>query len=143
MHATITPYLFFHGRCLEALDFYRDGLGAEIGPVMLFSQSPEPIPEGFLEPGFENKVMHGSFSIEGARVHVADGDSSDGDFSGFRLTLTPSSAEKGSGYFDALAQGGTVEMPLGPTFFSPLFGMVTDKFGVGWMILVQEPSEPG
>jgi len=134
--AVITPYLFFGGRCQEALDYYSDALGAEIGETMLFSQSPVPISEGFLEPGFESKVMHGSFKLAGAEVFVSDGYKSGGSFDGFVLTLTLKSSEVATRLFNALAEDGSVQMPLTPTFYSPLFGMVTDRFGLGWMIML-------
>lgn len=135
--AAITPYLFFGGRCQEALDYYRDALGAEIGETLLFSQSPVPIPDGFLEPGFESKVMHGSFKLAGAEVFVADGRECGGSFQGIVLTLTLHSSDEAARLFNALSEEGSVDMPLGPTFYSPLFGMVTDRFGLGWMIMLR------
>lgn len=137
---TITPYLFFGGACQEALEFYRDALGAEIGPILLFSQSPAPVPEGFLPPGFDEKVMHASFKVNGAEVFASDGHTLGSNFSGFRLCFTYASKEESEAAFAALAAEGTVDMPLGPSFFSPLFGMVTDKFGVEWMVITQSQA---
>lgn len=139
--ATITPYLFFGGRCQEALDFYRDALGAEVGPVMLFNQNPTPIPEGFLPPGFSEKVMHSSFKVKGAEVFASDGHTPGTNFSGFQLALTFATKAEAEAAFAALAQEGSVEMPLAPSFFSPLFGMVSDKFEVVWMVMVKAPAE--
>jgi PhnB protein len=136
----ITPYLFFSGRCDEALEFYRTKLGAEIEMVMRFNQSPEPTPAGMLQPGFENKVMHASFRIGDARLMASDGCDDKSRFDGFRLALTVAAEVEARRCFDGLADGGRVDMPLTPTFWSPCYGMVTDRFNVGWMVMV--PGEP-
>lgn len=136
----IQPYLFFGGRCQEALDFYRAALGAEVEMVLLHKDSPEPPPSGLLAPGFENKVMHASFRIAGNTLMASDGCGESVPFSGFSLSLsvaTPAEAERA---FTALADGGEVRMPLTRTFWSPCFGMLTDRFGIGWMVNV--PGDP-
>ena len=135
----ITPYLFFSGRCEEALNFYRDKLGAQIEMSMRFNESPDPTPPGMLSPGFENKIMHSSFTIGGARIMGSDGCDESSKFDGFRLALTVPSEAEAHKAFDALADGGTVQMPLTQTFWSPCYGMVTDKFNVGWMVMVPGP----
>jgi PhnB protein len=134
--ATITPYLMLGGRCQEALDFYRDALGAELEFKMLYSESPHPAPPGMLQEGFENKIMHASFRIRGALLMASDGrdDKSVGD--GVHLVLSLPTEADVQRACDALAQGGTVEMPPTETFWSPCFGMVTDRFKIGWMISV-------
>jgi PhnB protein len=135
----ITPYLTFGGRCEEALAFYREALGAEVEMLMRFDESPEPTPPGMLQPGFEKKVMHASFSVRGVRLMASDGCDDKSKFDGFRLALSvPTEADAGKA-FAALAAGGTVQMPLTKTFWSPCFGMVTDKFGLGWMVSVPGP----
>lgn len=136
----ITPYLFFGGRCDEALAFYRTALGAEVEAVMRFSESPDPVPPGMLQPGFESKVMHAAFRVRGVPLMASDGCTEQAvNFDGFRLALAvPTEADAGR-VFDALADGGTVQMPLGKTFWSPCYGMVTDRFGVGWMVTVPGP----
>lgn len=131
----ITPYLFFAGRCQEALDFYRKALGAQIDSVMLFKDSPDPPPPGVLQPGFENKVMHSSFRIGACTIMASDGCDDSTKFDGFRLSLSVSNGSDADRAFKALADGGKVDMPLGQTFWSPRFGMVTDQFGIGWMII--------
>jgi len=138
----LTPYLIFGGRCEEALAFYRDAVGAEVEMVMRFDQSPEPMPPGSLPPGFEQKVMHASASIGGARLMASDGcyDRA-GKYDGFQLALQVPTAAAARKAFDGLADGGTVQMPLTPTFWSPCFGMVADKFGVTWMVMV--PGQAG
>lgn len=103
--------------------------------MLLHNQSPQPPPPGLLQPGFENKVMHAQLRIGGALVMCSDGHSEQSRFDGFRLSLTVSSEAEAQRKFAALADGGAVQMPLGRTFWSPCFGMLTDRFGLGWMIL--------
>lgn len=134
----ITPYLFFSGRCQEALEFYQASLDARIESVTLFSQSPEPTPEGMLSEGFENKVMHAAFRVGEALVYAGDGTQPGQSLSGFSLVLTLSTEAEAEQAFGALAEGGQVTMPLTKTFWSPCFGMVTDRFGVDWMVSVPE-----
>jgi PhnB protein len=138
---TITPYLFFSGRCEEALAFYTKALGAEVEMKMLFSDSPTPPPPGMLQPGFEDKVMHASVSVGGALLQASDGCDDRSRFDGFRLALRVSTESEAHRAFDALAEGGSVQMPLCKTFWSPCYGMVTDRFNVGWMVMV--PGEQG
>jgi PhnB protein len=140
IHQT-NAYLFFGGRCQEALDFYRDAVGAKVGRLMRFDQSPDPVPAGMLAPGFEGKVMHSEFTIGDTTVLASDGCSEgDGGFHGFSLALSVPDAAAAHRAFDALAQGGVVGMPLAKTFWSPLYGMVKDRFGLQWMVMV--PGEP-
>jgi PhnB protein len=132
----VEPYLFFGGRCEEALEFYRKALGAQIGMTMRYKDSPEPPPPGMLPTGFENKVMHASFRIGTTTVMASDGCSEGGSFSGFSLALAVPTEAEAERAFAALADGGKVQMPLTKTFWSPRFGMLTDRFGIGWMINV-------
>ena len=132
----IEPYLFFGGRCEEALEFYRTALGAKIDMKMKFSENPQPMPPGSIPPGFENKIMHASFRIGGSRLMASDGNEEGAKFEGFSLSLAlPSEAEVDHA-FAALANGGKVGMPLSKTFWSEKFGMLTDRFGVDWMVSV-------
>lgn len=136
----IDPYLFFNGRCEEAIEFYRVAVGAELLFLMRQSESPEPPPPGTLPPGSENMVMHATLRVGGAVVMVSDGMCAGGpEFKGFSLSLDCADAAEAQRVFDGLAVGGEVVMPLGKTFWAPLFGMVTDKFGVGWMVGVAAP----
>jgi len=133
----VQPYLFFNGRCEEALEFYKKALGAEVVMTMRYKESPEPPPPGMVPPGFENKIMHTSFRVGQTVVMASDGCSTDAvKFEGFSLSLALSTPEEVDRIFNALAEGGQVTMPAGKTFWSPRFGMVTDKFGIGWMISV-------
>lgn len=134
---TIQPYIFFGGRCDEALAFYKKALGAKIDMIMRYKESPTPASPGMLAPGWEEKVMHASFRIGGAIVMASDGCSAeDGESSGFKLALNVPTEAEATRAFAGLADGGTVEMPLTKTFWSPQFGMVTDRFGIAWMVSV-------
>ena len=136
----ITPYLTFGGRCEEALAFYRDALGAEVEMLMRFDQSPEAPPPGMLQPGFEKKVMHASFRVRGVLLMASDGCDDRSKFDGFRLNLQVPTEADARRAFEGLAAGGTVQMPLTKTFWAPLYGMVTDRFGIGWMVMVPGPT---
>jgi PhnB protein len=141
MSATpIQSYLMFGGRCQEALDFYSKALGAQVDMLMLFKDSPDPVPPGMLAPGFENKVMHCSLRIGGNTIMASDGCSEASAFSGFSLSYSVQTEADANRIFNALSDGGQVQMPLGKTFWSPRFGMLTDRFGIGWMIMM--PGEP-
>jgi PhnB protein len=135
----ITPYLFFAGRCDEAIAFYRAALGAEVEMLMRYNESPDPVPPGMLPPGFETKVMHATVRIAGIPLMMADGNTDKGSFDGFHLSLALASEAEASKAFHALAEGGSVQMPLGKTFWSPCFGMVTDRFGLCWMVTLAAP----
>jgi PhnB protein len=137
----VEPYLFFEGRCEEAVEFYRKALGAEVVMLMRYKDSPEPPPPGMLPPGSENKVMHASLRIGDATVMASDGRAQgQPSFQGFSLSITVPDEARADKLFSALADGGKVQMPLAKTFWSPRFGMVADRFGVGWMINVQPRS---
>jgi PhnB protein len=132
----VQSYLFFGGRCEEALEFYRTAVGAQIGMMMRFKDSPEPVPADKLQPGFENKVMHASFRIGETELMASDGCGEGSSFSGFSLSLTVATEAEADRAFNALAQGGKVNMPMAKTFWSPRYGMLTDRFGIDWMVMV-------
>jgi PhnB protein len=130
----VQPYLFFDGRCEEAIAFYRKAIGAELEMLMHFKDSPEP---SMCAPGAADKVMHASFRVGDTTVMASDGRCEGRpNFQGFSLSLTAPTEADADRLFAALADGGQVQMPLAKTFFSPRFGMVADHFGVSWMILV-------
>jgi PhnB protein len=134
---TIQPYLFFSGNCDEAVEFYRKALGAEVEMIMRFKDSPEPPPPGMTPPGWENKVMHTSFRVGQTTVMASDGCGPEPKgFQGFSLSLSVATEAEAERYFNALTAGGKVTMPLNKTFWSPRFGMLEDKFGIGWMVSV-------
>ncbi|MGF1593916.1 MAG: VOC family protein [Kiloniellaceae bacterium] len=134
----LQPYLFFDGRAEEAAGFYTRVLGAEVEMLMRFKESPEPPQPGMLPPGSDDKVMHMSLRIGDTRVMMSDGHcQGQPAFKGFSLTLTLAGTAEVDRVFAALAEGGEVQMPLAETFFSPRFGMVADRFGVSWMVIVE------
>jgi len=132
----IQPYLFFGGRCEEALAFYATTLGAKVEMTMRYHEAPDPPPPGMLPEGYENKIMHSSFRIGENVIMASDGCGGDAAFGGFSLSISHATRDEARRAFDALSDGGTVTMPLAQTFWSPLFGMLTDRFGLGWMITV-------
>jgi len=134
----IEPYLFFNGSCEEAVEFYRKALGAEVEMMMRYKESPEPPKPGMVPPGFENKIMHTSFRVGGTTLMASDGCSTEKpNFQGFSLALSVANEAEADRVFAALSKGGQVRMPLAKTFWSPRFGMVQDRFGLGWMVSVR------
>jgi PhnB protein len=136
----VQSYLFFDGRCEEAVEFYRKTLGAEVKMLMRYKDSPQPHPPGMVRPGYENKVMHATFRIGESEVMAADDCQGHPAFQGFSLSVRVDNEGQAKRVFSALAEGGQVKMPLTKTFFSPSFGMLTDRFGVGWMVIVQQSN---
>jgi len=131
----VQPYLFFDGRCEEAVEFYKAKLGAKVEMLMRFKENPEPAAN---PPGAGEKVMHCSFRIGDTQVMASDGNSEGKpSFQGFSLALTARDEPEAKRLFAALGDGGKVQMPMAKTFFSPAFGMVADRFGVSWMVLVE------
>lgn len=138
----IQPYLFFDGRCEEALDFYKTALDAEIVTKMRFKDAPAPVdgacdgPPGPPPPA--DKIMHASFRVGKTDIMASDGMAQGKpDFKGISLALTAPDVASADRYFTALADGGQVQMPQSKTFFSPRFGMVADRFGVTWMVMAE------
>jgi PhnB protein len=133
----VQAYLNFDGRCDEAIDLYTKVLGAKVEMLMRYKESPEPPPPGSMAPGSENKVMHSSFRIGDSVVMASDGHcTGKTSFSGVSLSLTPANETEASRIFAGLSEGGKVTMPLTKTFFSPSFGMLEDRFGLTWMVMV-------
>ena len=134
----VEPYLFLEGRTEEALAFYTRALGAKVEISMRYSDSPSPVPQQMLPPGGAGKIMHSSFTVGDSRIMASDGHvEGEANFTSFSLSITVETEAQARRMFDALAaEGGQVRSPLQKTFFSPCFGMVQDKFSVGWMLLV-------
>ena len=133
----VQPYLFFGGRCEEALEFYRAALGAEVLMLMRYKESPEPTPG--LPAGFEDKIMHAYFRVGRTELMASDGmHHGDPEFDGFSLSVAVRDEGEAERVFAALSDGGKLEMPLAPTFWSPKFGMVEDRFGLSWMVSVMQ-----
>jgi PhnB protein len=138
----IQPYLFFGGRCEEALNFYRTALGAELQMLARFKDSPEPQPG--LPDCFDDKVMHASLRIGKTMLMASDGRCEGPvNFDGFSLSVTVPDEAEAERLFGALSEGGLVSMPLEKTFWAPKFGMLQDRFGVSWMISVEHKVQSG
>ena len=133
---SVQPYLFFDGKCDEALTFYKSAVGAEPKMLMRFKEAPD---QSMVSPGSADKVMHAQVQIGDTTVLMSDGRcTGKTDFKGFALTISSKSENEADKTFDALAAGGQVTMPMSKTFFSQRFGMLTDKFGVQWMVIVPQ-----
>jgi PhnB protein len=135
----VQPYIFFDGRCEEALAFYRNALNAEIVMMMRFKENPEPQPSSCTSENGE-KILHAAFKIGQTDLMASDGYAKGKpEFKGITLSLSPASEAEARKLFGSLSEGGEVQMPLGKTFYSPCFGMLTDRFGVSWMVVVPGP----
>ncbi|MBU9320622.1 MULTISPECIES: VOC family protein [Burkholderia] len=139
----VQAYLFFGGRCDEAIAFYRDAIGAEVQMLMRHKDAP-PNPGQPLDPALADKVMHASLRIGESQLMCSDGDCRPGapqqTHDGYSLSLNPATLDEGRRIFEALASGGSVAMPFGPTFWALGFGMLRDRFGVHWMVNVEDPA---
>ncbi|MGU3493749.1 VOC family protein [Xanthobacteraceae bacterium A53D] len=132
----VNPYLMFNGRTEEALGFYKNALGAEVGMLMRFKDAPEPPPPGMIPADWDDKVMHCAFTIGKATLMASDGCQSTSEaFSGISLSLAVDTAEEAEAKFAALSEGGQVTMPMSETFFAKRFGTLNDRFGVSWMVV--------
>lgn len=139
----VHTYIFFAGNAEEALDYYCEHLGAKLIMMMRLSDSPDPLPEGAIPPGFENKVMHAEMQLGNATIYVSDGCDDAASRGGFSQALTVATKDVARYAFDVLATGGEVTMPLEETFWAPLYGQVKDKFGLEWMVMVEQNTQEG
>ena len=138
----VQPYLLFGGRCEEALNFYRTALGAEVQMLMRFKESPEP--QRDMPDCFDEKIMHASVRIGQTTIMASDGRcEGEANFEGFSLSVTVPDEAEAERVFGALSQEGLVVMPLAKTFWAPKFGMLQDRFGVGWMVSVEHKPQAG
>jgi PhnB protein len=134
----VQPYLFFDGKCEEALEFYKSAIGAKVDMMMRFSEAPEKPPEGAMPAGSEKKIMHASFTVGDTQIMASDGHcAGKPSFQGFGLALNAANDAEADKLFDAVGKGGQVQQPLTKTFFASRFGMVTDRFGVMWMVIAE------
>ncbi|MBA3386156.1 MAG: VOC family protein [Verrucomicrobiota bacterium] len=138
----VQPYLFFGGQCEEALEFYRKALHAEVQMLMRYKESPDPNPA--MPSCFDDKVMHASVRIGATTLMASDGMcNGKPTFEGFSLSIVVADEAEADRVFAALAEGGLVTMPLEKTFWAEKFGMLQDRFGVGWMVSVMHKPEAG
>jgi len=135
---TVQPYLFFDGKCEEALEFYKSAIGAEVEMLMRFSENPDKPDPSNMPPNSENKVMHAAFKVGDTQILASDGHcNGKPSFQGFGLTLGAKSDAEAETLFGAVGKGGQVLQPLTKTFFASKFGMVTDRFGIMWMVIAE------
>ena len=132
----LQPYLYFGGRCEEAIEFYKKTIGASVENLMHFNESPQPCPEGAIPKDWGHKVMHATLRFGDSMMMASDGCETMPKFGGFAISLTVANDLEAKRVFSALGDGGKICMPLGKTFFASSFGMVTDRFGVPWMVVV-------
>jgi PhnB protein len=130
----VEPYLFFGGRCEEALAYYQQAVGAEVVMLMKYKDNPSPDAAASIPMGFEDKIMHATFRIGESILMASDGCDDSIPFQGFRLSLACGTREEAERAFAELAHGGIIQLPLTATFWSPCFGMLKDRFGVDWMV---------
>jgi PhnB protein len=136
----VQPYLNYDGRCEEAINFYTKAIGAEVQMIMRYKEAPDSPPPGMVAPGSAEKIMHSSFRIGDSIVNASDGYcGGKANFHGVSLTINVKDEAEADRVFNALSEGGKVNMPIGKTFFSPRFGMLEDRFGLGWMVIVPQP----
>jgi PhnB protein len=130
----VQPYLFFDGRCEEAIEFYKKTLGAKVEMLMRFKEAPD---QSMISPGSGEKVMHAAIKIGDSTLFVSDGrNTGKPQFEGFSLTVYAKDEAEADKLFGVLGDGGQVRMPMDKTFFAKRFGVLADKFGVSWMVLV-------
>lgn len=128
----LDSYLFFNGNCAEAMRFYERTLGGKLEAMLTYGESPDP---EACPPGDRNRIMHASLLVDGRRLMASDTPGEDAKpMQGFALALNYAAADEARRAFDALSQGGSVLMPMGPTFWVESFGMLTDRFGTQWMV---------
>src|SRR3569832_1454200 len=128
----LDSYIFFDGTCAAAMRFYERVTGGKLTAMLKYSESPDP---KTCPPGSDDRIMHASLVIDGRNLMASDSPAGQHKpMQGFSLALYYDNPEEGKRKFDMLADGGSVVMPFGPTFWAKGFGMVTDKFGTPWMV---------
>ncbi|MBY0320550.1 MAG: VOC family protein [Reyranella sp.] len=133
--ATVQPYLFFDGKCEEALEFYKSTIGAKVDMLMRFKEAPD---QSQMQPNTGEKVMHAAFHVGTTQVLASDGHcAGKPSFQGFGLALNAKDDAEAEKLFTAVGKGGQVMQPLTKTFFASKFGMVADKFGIMWMVIAE------
>ena len=135
----VQAYISYRGRCEEALEFYKRSIGAEVIGLMRWKESLDATMKA--PPGFEEKVMNASFRV-GDTLMMADDSPGEApaEYKGMTLAIEVADDVEAQRVFTALVEGGKVTMALAKTFWTSSFGMLTDKFGVPWMVNVATPK---
>lgn len=127
-----SPYLNFDGHCKEAIEFYAELLGGEIVFMSTFAEAPD---DEDISPGLKDKIMHAQLKI-GDQVIMAS-DASPENYAipqGIHITIGVDTPEEAERIYEALSEGGSVQMPLEETFWAKRFAMFSDRFGIPWMV---------
>jgi PhnB protein len=135
----VNPYLFFNGECATAFKFYEQALGGKLDAMMPFAGSPS---ESEVPPEWKDKIMHAHLSL--GDWSVMGSDCPPGTYEepkGFSVSLQLDDTTKAEHIFEALAEHGSIQMPLQETFWADRFGMVVDQFGIPWMINCDQAAE--
>ena len=131
----VQAYISFGGRCEEALEFYKKSIAAEVTSLMRWKDSPDVVMKS--PPGYEEKIMNAAFRIGETQLMADDGmGEKEVEFKGMTLAIEVTDDAEAKRVFTALGEGGKVTMPLMKTFWTSSFGMLTDKYGVPWMVNV-------
>jgi len=137
----IDAYISFEGRCEEAINFYRQALGAQVVMQMRFKEAP-PEAQANMTPGTGEKIMHASLGIGDSVLMMSDGYcTGQGVFKGVSLSLTVKDEVEAEQRYAALSEGGQAQLPLHKSFFARSFGMLTDRFGIPWMVDCEKPMQ--
>lgn len=134
----VQPYLFFDGRCEEAVEFYRKALGGEVEMLMRYKDSPEPPPGA--RAGYDDKIIHASLRIGDGSVMMSDDCMGHPSFQGFSLSLAAADEKEASTQVQCAGRWRQGADAAGQDLFSPCFGMVADRFSVSWMVIVPAPE---
>ena len=134
----VQPYLFFDGKCDEALEFYKKAVGANPTMLMRFKDAPD---KSMITPGTENKIMHAAVDIGATKVLMSDGRcQGNTNFQGFGLAISAKNEAEADKMFDALGVGGQVTMPMAKQAWGDEFGMCVDQFGIDWLVNISQPQ---
>lgn len=138
----VTPYLFFAGQCAEAIQHYQSVVGADVLFQMQYKDAPEALPEGMDDPAMADCILHASLKIGESEIMLCDIPAANHTGNnGYSLAITVHEESQAREIFAALSKQGSIQMPLAPTFYSPCFGTLTDKFGIEWMINLDTESK--
>lgn len=140
---SLSPYIFFHGDCQDAILFYQQALGAELLYRMTFGERPDAPDDDPRTTQYANKILYANLRIAGSDLMLSDDPRGDTQLSaiGYALALATHSEEQGKRWYDNLAQGGVVTQQWTATFWTSGFGCVTDKFGIPWMVNITAATQ--
>jgi len=135
----INAYLSFDGQCEAAFQLYEQVFGGKIEGVFRYEGTPI---EGQVPPEWRQKIMHITLGVGQSQIMGADAQpgQSSGPAKRFCMSINLKDTEEAKRIFNGLAEGGQIQMPLAPTFWAAQFGMLTDRFGIPWMVNCEAPK---